>query len=243
MNKTAREAVDFIEMVLPLLEGFTSNLYLAVSYTSIAPASQAAKNTPIVIGAQNMHEARDGAFTGEMSSLMLKEAGASFVILGHSERRVLFGEDDARIHKKVVRALADDLIPILCVGETLEERAADQTEKVLKKQLKAALNHISKEDAEKILIAYEPVWAIGSGTSATPEIAQVAHSFIRAEITHLLGKHSAEKIAILYGGSVSAENVHSLLAKEEIDGFLIGGASLDPLSFSTIAKINKKKKP
>ena len=242
MYKTAREAVDFIETALPLMKGCQVNLFLAVPFTSISPAVHAAKNTPLVIGAQNMHDAREGAFTGEIASLMLKEAGASFVLLGHSERRRLFDETDTMIQRKVARALADDLIPVLCIGETLEERDAGKTESVLKKQLTAALAGIRKEEAGKILLAYEPVWAIGSGKSATPEIAQEAHLSIRSELVHLFGKQGASLVPILYGGSVKPENAHSLMAKGDIDGLLVGGASLDPHSFAAIVKNSTEKK-
>lgn len=159
MYKTAREATDYLEALLPQIEGFSGHLYLAVPFTSIATAAQYAKGTPVAIGAQNMNDAREGAFTGEIAGLMLKEAGASFVLLGHSERRHVFGESNAFIQRKVLRALQDDIQPILCVGETLKEREAGKTEKVLKEQLFSALEEVPKEDAGKLIIAYEPVWA------------------------------------------------------------------------------------
>lgn len=242
MYKTSREAVDFIETLHPLIEGCQVNLLLAVPYTSISSAAQAARNTRIVIGAQNMHDARDGAFTGEIASLMLKEAGAAFAILGHSERRTLFGETDVTIQKKVARALADDLSPILCIGESLQEREAGKTAVVLKRQLGVALEGIQKEDAGKVLIAYEPVWAIGTGKAATPEMAQESHAAIRSEIVQMFGKQTASFIPILYGGSVKPENAHSLMAKGDIDGLLVGGASLDPHTFASIIKHSTEKK-
>jgi triosephosphate isomerase len=242
MHKTAREAIDFIEKLGPLLEGDEVKIFLAVPYTSISPAAHAAKNTRIVIGAQNMHEAREGAFTGEIASLMLKEAGASFVLIGHSERRALFGESEERIQKKMARALADDLTPVLCIGESLEDRRAKKMEKVLKEQLSSALHGLPNEDAGKIILAYEPVWAIGSGESATPKMAQEAHAFIRAELTHLLGARAAGHIPILYGGSVNPENAHSLMAQGDVDGLLVGGASLKPESFAAIIKNATEKK-
>ena len=242
MYKTAREAIDFIETVVPLVLGCQVNLFLAVPFTSISPASLAAKNTPFVIGAQNMHEAREGAFTGEIASLMLKEAGASFVILGHSERRTLFSETDEMIRKKVARTLADDLTPVLCIGETFSEREEGKTNKVLKHQLASALQGIQKEDVAKIILAYEPVWAIGTGQTATPEIAQEAHFFIRSELTALFGKQSAARVPLLYGGSVKADNAHFLIDKGDIDGLLVGAASLDPKSFTAIVKKTIEKK-
>jgi triosephosphate isomerase (TIM) len=221
MHKTAREAIDFIEAILPLVEGCQVNLFLAVPFTSIQPAAQAARNTPLVIGAQNMHDAREGAFTGEIASLMLKEAGASFAILGHSERRTLFGEGEEMVQKKVMRALADDLTPVLCIGETLEERESGKTEIVLKRQLSAV--H-------------------GIGKSATPETAQAAHALIRSELTHLFGKQAANLIPILYGGSVNPDNAPHFIAKGDIDGLLVGGAALDPLSLAAIVKHSTEKK-
>ena len=241
MHKTAREAVDFIESILPLVEGCQVNLFLAVPFTSIQPAASAARNTPIVIGAQNMHDAREGAFTGEIAGLMLKEAGASFAILGHSERRTLFGEGEEIVQKKVMRALADDLTPVLCIGETLEERESGKTEKVLKRQL-SAVHGIGKGDAGKIILAYEPVWAIGTGKSATAETAQAAHALIRSELAHLFGKQTANLIPILYGGSVSPDNAPHFMAKGDIDGLLVGGAALDPLSLAAIVKHSTEKK-
>lgn len=242
MHKTAREAVDFIETFSPLVVGCQANIFLAASYTAIASAANAAKHTPIVIGAQNMHEAREGAFTGEIASLMLKEAGASFVLVAHSERRALFGERDEIIQKKMVRALADDLIPVLCVGETLSEREEGKTKIILKGQLVSALDGLPKEDAVKILLAYEPVWAIGTGKTATPEIAQETHAFIRSELSNLFDQQIANRISLLYGGSVKPENARALMAKEDIDGLLVGGASLDPQSFAAIIKNITEKK-
>jgi triosephosphate isomerase len=243
MYKTAREATDYIEALLPKVEKCRARLYLAVPYTSIASAASFAKETSIVIGAQNMNDAREGAFTGEIAGLMLKEAGASFVILGHSERRHVFGESDAFIHKKLVRALQDDIQPILCVGETLKEREADKTEETLKKQIETALEGISKEDLDGLILAYEPVWAIGTGKTATPKIAQEAHAYCREVLGELIGKRKAGTIPILYGGSVKHDNASSLIAQKDIDGVLIGGASLDPEHFAAIAmSCNKKGK-
>ncbi len=235
MYKTAREAADYIEALVPLIEECQANFFLAVPYTSIASAVQAAKNTKIVVGAQNMHDAREGAFTGEIASLMLKEAGAAFAILGHSERRTLFNETNESIHKKVIRALQDDLRPVLCIGETLQEREAGKTEEVLKEQLVSALQGIPKEDAGKIILAYEPVWAIGTGKTATPNIAQEAHAYIRSLLCDLFGKRAGNKIPILYGGSVKPDHVLLLMQKADIDGVLVGGASLDPKTFAAIA--------
>ena len=241
MYKTTREATDYIEELLPKVEGCKVNIYLAVPFTSIASAVQFAKETPIVIGAQNMNDAREGAFTGEIAGLMLKEAGAEFVILGHSERRQIFGETNAFIHKKVVRALSDDIQPILCVGETGKEREAGHTEKVLKEQIATALHEVPAEEAGRLILAYEPVWAIGTGKTATPALAQEAHAFCRAVLEELYGKRKAGTVSILYGGSVKHDNASQLVAQKDIDGVLIGGASLDPEHFAAIALSCHKK--
>lgn len=243
MYKTAREAVDYIEAFLPKIEKCKAQVFLAVPFTSIASAAQFAKDTPVVIGAQNMNDAREGAFTGEIAGLMLKEAGAEFVILGHSERRHVFGESDAFIHKKVLRALQDDLIPVLCVGETLHEREQGKTEEVLKRQIGSALEGIPKEDAGKIILAYEPVWAIGTGKTATPKMAEEAHAFCRECLAEFVGKRKAGAMPILYGGSVKPDNAAQIAAEKNIDGVLVGGASLDPETFAQIAlKCTKKEK-
>ncbi len=243
MYKTAREAVDYIEAFLPKIEKCKAQVFLAVPFTSIASAAQFAKDTSVVIGAQNMNDAREGAFTGEIAGLMLKEAGAEFVILGHSERRHVFGESDAFIHKKVLRALQDDLIPVLCIGETLHEREQGKMEEVLKRQIASALDGIPKEDAGKIILAYEPVWAIGTGKTATPEMAEEAHAFCRECLAEFVGKRKAGAMPILYGGSVKPENAAQIAAEKNIDGVLVGGASLDPETFAQIAiKCTKKEK-
>lgn len=242
MYKTSREATDYLEELASQVAGCKTHVYLAVPFTSIAPASQYAQNTSIVIGAQNMHDAREGAFTGEIAALMLKEAGASFVLLGHSERREKFGEDDALIESKVLRALADELRPVLCVGETLEERQAGHEEEVLHRQLTSALSNVAKEDTSKLLIAYEPVWAIGTGKRATPEMANQAHSFCRSVLQELFGKRKGGAIPILYGGSVKSDSVAELVSQEEIDGVLVGGASLDPHTFAQIVHHFERKK-
>jgi triosephosphate isomerase len=234
MYKTAREATDYIGELDPAVKESDVHVYLAVPFTSIHPAARFAKRTKIVIGAQNMNDAREGAFTGEVAALMLKEAGAEFVILGHSERRRSFGETDAFIHKKIVRALKDDLRPIVCVGEDAVEREAGQTEDVLKQQIVQCLETIPEEEAKKILLAYEPVWAIGTGKSATAGIAEKAHAFCRQCLAELFSEETAELIPILYGGSVKPDTVAHLIEQKDIDGVLVGGASLDPKTFSEI---------
>jgi triosephosphate isomerase (TIM) len=234
MYKTAREAADFIERFSPRIEGCRTQVRLAVPFTSIAAAADAAKPTRIMIGAQNMNDARDGAFTGEISALMLKEAGASFVILGHSERRHLFHETDEFIRRKVLRALQDDLQPVLCIGEKLNEREEGRTEATLKHQIETALKGLPEKDAVKLIVAYEPVWAIGTGKSATPQIAEAAHAFCRHCLGDLFGKRAAGQISILYGGSVKGDNAKEIVSQKDVDGVLVGGASLDPDQFNAI---------
>jgi triosephosphate isomerase (TIM) len=192
----------------------------------------------ILIGAQNIHHEPDGAFTGELSATMARDAGARLVLAGHSERRHVFGESDEGVGRKAAAALEAGLVPVICVGETLEERQADQLESVLGRQLDAALAHVKdagSREGPHLIIAYEPVWAIGTGVNATPEDASRAHAFIRGRLGQRFGQAVAAAIAILYGGSVKPDNADALLAAAEVDGVLVGGASLDPAGFARIA--------
>jgi len=234
MYKTAREATDYIEHFAPKIEGCKSKVFIAVPFTSIATAAACAKPMGITVGAQNMNDAREGAFTGEIAALMLKEAGANFVILGHSERRRLFGENDELIHKKVLRAFQDDLLPVLCVGETLSEREEGKTHDVLKRQLESALADVPATESDKLIVAYEPVWAIGTRQTATPKHAQEAHAYCRKILEVLFGKRKSSQIPIIYGGSVNPDNVADLVSQKDVDGALVGGASLDPEILSAI---------
>lgn len=236
MYKTARQATDYIEALLPLIEGVEENIYLAVPFTSIHPTVQYAKETSIIIGAQNMNDARDGAFTGEIAGLMLKEAGAAFVLLGHSERRAVFKEDNAFIHKKVIRAFQDDIQPVLCIGESADHHGKGKTQEVLQEQLFSALRGVPKEEASKLIVAYEPVWAIGSGKIPTFKQIQETHAFIRDLLSELFDKKIAKGIPILYGGSVKPENVFEIGNEKDVDGVLVGGASLDPKTFASIIR-------
>ncbi len=226
MHKTSVEAQKYIKTFLPLVTHAKADIGLAVPFTML----ESLVGCGIKIGAQNMHDAEEGAFTGEISARMLKSAGATFVLLGHSERRTIFGESNAFIHKKLVRALLEGLAPVLCIGETLEEREGKKTEKVLAAQLEQCLSGLEKHALEKCTLAYEPVWAIGTGKSATPEIANDAHTFVRTFIQKTWGC----TLPILYGGSVTGQNARALLSMKNIDGALVGGASLDPHSFSEI---------
>jgi triosephosphate isomerase len=211
-------------------------IILCPPFLALAPVCEAVSGSNIKVGAQNMHFETGGAFTGEITGAMIRETGAEYVILGHSERRHVFGETDEMIRLKVNRSLADGLTPILCVGEKLEERQADQTTEVVGRQLSAGLQDVSKADMRKVLIAYEPVWAIGTGLTATPEQADEVHRFIRAQLVQRYGDDIAETVPILYGGSVKPDNTKGLLSNEDIDGALVGGASLKVESFAGIVE-------
>jgi triosephosphate isomerase len=234
MYKTIEETRSFIQELVALGGNSAASVFLAVPFTALAAASNAAKGSFIQVGAQNMHDALEGAFTGEISGKMLLDAGAHFVILGHSERRHLFGETDEFINKKLKTALKLGLRPILCIGETLQQREQNQTEKVLQNQLEKSLSGLTENDISKILIAYEPVWAIGTGLTATPEQAEEMHLFCRRFVANKWGDAAANNLSILYGGSVKPENTKALMEQENIDGVLVGGASLAADSFNKI---------
>jgi triosephosphate isomerase len=234
MHKTGREARAFIEELAPLVETSERRAFLAVPFTALFAAAQAAESSRITIGAQNMHDHADGAFTGEISALMLKEAGSQFVLLGHSERRHLFGETNAFINRKLQRALTENLLPIVCIGETLEEREEGITQRVLSIQLEEGLKGLSVADVARLIIAYEPVWAIGTGETASPESAQAAHREVRDYLAHRYDPKTAQKVCLLYGGSVRSDNAALLMQEADIDGLLVGGASLDVQTFATI---------
>jgi triosephosphate isomerase len=229
MHKTGVEAEEFLNKLNSQLPNPSVKIFVAPSFTALSRAS--ALKSPALIGAQNMHEADEGAFTGEVSARMLKEAGARFVILGHSERRHLFHETDALIQKKLKKALTSQLLPILCIGETLEERESGKTFEVLTRQLKTALEGSAPAE---IILAYEPVWAIGTGKTATPEIAAEAHRYCRDLLKKIWGENAGAKTSILYGGSVTPENISGLAKQPDIDGALVGGASLDVHKFIQI---------
>jgi len=229
MHKTGAEAESFLNLLKAQLPSFEVNIFVAPSFTALSKASAAAEGSPIVIGAQNMHEAEEGAFTGEISARMIQDAGARFVILGHSERRYLFHETDAMVHQKLKKAFSSQLLPILCVGETLEQRESGKTFDVLSRQLKTALEGCNPAE---LVLAYEPVWAIGTGKTATPEIAAEAHQFCRSFVTKLWG--GDQQLSILYGGSVTPETASALAKQPEINGALVGGASLDAHKFIQI---------
>ena len=237
MYKTISEAVHFIEMIKPVAaQAGHCEVVVAPPFTALAAAAEAADGSKVAISAQDMHWDKEGAHTGDISAAMLVDAGCTHVIIGHSERRHDHGETDEQVNRKIKAALEAGLTPIMCVGEVLAEREAGKTAGVLKTQIAGALAGITPEAAKPIVIAYEPVWAIGTGKTATPEIAEDAHKIIRAEVAKLLGAEIAANIRILYGGSVKPDNATTLLAQEDIDGALVGGASLKPDSFTAIVK-------
>jgi len=237
MYKTPDQTRDFFRNFLPLVAGHTRDeIVVCPPYIDLADAMEAAKGSNVAIGAQNVHWKEEGAFTGEISAAMLLALGVKHVIIGHSERRQYFGETDDAVNLRLKAALEAGLTPICCVGEVLEEREAGLTDDVLRRQCVRAFHAISAKKATKMVVAYEPVWAIGTGKTATPEIAAEAHAVIRREATEIFGEEFAGKLRILYGGSVKPENAATLMAQEEIDGALVGGASLDAKSFAAIVK-------
>ena len=237
MYKTAQQTTAFFDKFTPLIQGVSAcDAVIFPTSLCIPAAAQAAAGTNVQIGGQNLYWGREGAFTGEVSADMLVSAGATCVLIGHSERRQYFHESDADVLKKAQAALEAGLKPIVCVGERLEERKGNKTAEVLVKQFAGGLAGLTEEQFAKIVVAYEPVWAIGTGLTATPEIAAEAHGLIRAEAAVRFGEDAAQQLRILYGGSVKPDNVEGLLKESEIDGALVGGASLDPESFSKIVK-------
>jgi triosephosphate isomerase len=237
MFKTRVETEAFFDVFKPLVAGVHHcDIVVAPPFTALLTAIEAARGTAISIAAQNLHWEKEGAFTGEVSAQMLVDAGCEGVIIGHSERRQYFCETDESVNRKTRAALGAQLRPIVCVGETLGEREVDQTQAVLKRQFEGAIAGLTGDDFSRILIAYEPVWAIGTGRTATPEIAAETHRYIRELAAARFGSDRASAVRILYGGSVKPDNIKGLMAQEEIDGALVGGASLDARSFAAIVR-------
>lgn len=236
MNMTAESGKALISELKPLVKNAKCDVALCVPAILIPAMVKAAKGSKIKIGAQNVHFAESGAYTGEISATMLKEYGVKYVIIGHSERRQYFGETDETVNKRTLTALKNELTPIVCVGETLEEREGNLTEKVLDRQLTEGLKDV--EDVTKLVIAYEPVWAIGTGKTATDEQAEETIKYIRKKLGKLFGVRNANKVKIQYGGSMNAKNCKGLMAQPDIDGGLIGGASLKT-DFATIVNFDK----
>lgn len=237
MNKTAAEAAAFGEEIRPLVADVEAvEMVICPPFTALHALGARLRGSRIGLGAQNMHEAPHGAYTGEVSAAMLKEAGCGYVILGHSERRRLMGETDEQVNAKVKSALAAGLRPIVCVGESLEQRRAGETEDVVVGQVRAALRDVPQDAAAGIVIAYEPVWAIGTGETPTPDDANQVAAVIRSTLAGLFGEEAAAQVRIQYGGSVNADNIASFAAQPHIDGALVGGASLAPDSFARIVR-------
>lgn len=235
MYKTTHETAAFFqEFTAALRSPAPCEIVVCPPFVNIPAAVAAVQGMPVGIGGQDLFWLREGAYTGEISAPMLAAAGCQWVIVGHSERRQYFGETDETVLKKAQAALESDLTPIVCVGERLEERESNNTENVLRRQCAAGITGLTREQFEKIVIAYEPVWAIGTGKTATPDIAASAHGFLRSEIAAAFGDAAAQACRILYGGSVKPDNIKALMAQAEIDGALVGGASLDPASFAAI---------
>lgn len=236
MHKTIAESVDLVKKLKEALPSLSDREALVCPpFTAIASVAQILKGSSIFVGGQNMNDNVQGAFTGEVSPAMLKDAGATHVILGHSERRAYYGETDAFINKKTKLAMEQGLTPVVCVGETLQEREAGKTFSVVETQLAGSLAGFAAQ-AEKIVIAYEPVWAIGTGKTASPEQAQEVHSFIRKWMVKQWGEAAAAKVRVLYGGSVKPDNIDTLMAQPDIDGGLVGGASLKAEDFIRLVK-------
>jgi triosephosphate isomerase len=241
MNKTASEGVDLVnEIKLGLGRKMDVGVAICPSYIALESCAKAVEDSNIQLGAQNMHPKLEGAYTGEVSPVMLRSMFCTFVVLGHSERREYFKESDAFINEKVLAALESSLKPILCVGETLGQREANETFEVVKTQLVDGLKGVTAEATDHLVVAYEPVWAIGTGKTATPEMAQDVHKMIRDELTSLFGE-AADKVRILYGGSMKPENASELLDQPDIDGRLIGGAALKAKSFLELIEIAHSK--
>jgi triosephosphate isomerase len=237
MHKGRGEAIAFCESLLRSLDELDEvDLAIAPPFTGVDAVAVALAGSGVGVWGQTMHEAAQGAFTGEVSAAMLVDAGAGGVLLGHSERRQLFGESDAALARKVASALAAGLDPVLCVGESEAEREAGETEARLEAQLEAALAGLDPSSALQLTVAYEPVWAIGTGRTATPELAQAAHAHIRAVLARRYGDAAAQAVRILYGGSVKPDNARALCDQPDVDGALVGGASLEAESFAAIAR-------
>jgi triosephosphate isomerase len=235
MFKTVQETTVYVKELRSLVKEINDvTVVIAPPFTAVHAASEAARNSNVAVSAQNMSWEREGAFTGEISAGMIKEAGAQYVILGHSERRTLFGETDAGVNRKTTAAIAASLTPIVCIGETLEQRERNETLEVLDRQIKGGLDGLSGDQVAALVMAYEPVWAIGTGRTATPAQAGEAHAHIRSRLRQWFGAPAADACLLLYGGSVKPDNIKDLMAQADVDGALVGGASLDVRSFYDI---------
>jgi len=235
MFKTVHETTVFVKELRSLVKDVNDvTVVVAPPFTAVHAASEAARNSNVEVSAQDMHWEREGAFTGEISAGMIKEAGADYVIIGHSERRTLFGETDPIVNRKAVAAIAGELTPIVCIGETLEQRERNETTDVIDRQIKGSLDGLTGDQVAALVIAYEPVWAIGTGRTATPAQAGEAHAHIRSRLRQWFGAPAADQCIVLYGGSVKPDNIRDLMAQPDVDGALVGGASLDVRAFYDI---------
>ncbi|MCC7035041.1 MAG: triose-phosphate isomerase [Acidobacteria bacterium] len=241
MFKTVRESVAFVTDLRARVAHVTGvDVVVAPTFPAIDAVAGALDGSPIGVAAQNLHWEREGAFTGEVSAAMVREAGAGWAIIGHSERRTLFGETDDTVNRKVRAALTATLVPIVCIGETLQEREAERTLDVLDRQIRAGLDGVTGTELAGMVLAYEPVWAIGTGRTATPAQAQQAHEHIRGRLTQWFGRDASSRCRILYGGSVKPDNIAALMANPDVDGALVGGASLDADGFTTIVERGRR---
>lgn len=235
MFKTVHETTVYVKELRGLVKDINDvTVVIAPPFTAVHAACEAARNSNVAISAQNMSWEREGAFTGEISAGMIKETGAQYAIIGHSERRTLFGETDATVNRKVSAAIAGGLTPIVCIGETLEQRERNETMDVLDRQIKGGLDNVTGDQVAALVTAYEPVWAIGTGRTATPAQAGEAHAHIRSRLRQWFGGAAADQCLLLYGGSVKPDNIRDLMAQPDVDGALVGGASLDVRSFYDI---------
>jgi triosephosphate isomerase len=235
MFKTVHETTVYVKELRGLVKDVNDvTVVIAPPFTAVHAASDAARNSKVAVSGQNMSWEREGAFTGEISAGMLTEAGAQYVIIGHSERRTLFGETDVTVNRKTIAAIAASLTPIVCIGETLEQRERNETMDVLDRQIKGGLDGLSGDQVAALVMAYEPVWAIGTGRTATPAQAGEAHAHIRSRLRQWFGATAADGCLLLYGGSVKPDNIRELMAQADVDGALVGGASLDVRSFYDI---------
>jgi triosephosphate isomerase (TIM) len=241
MYKTVAETVKYVKEFRSLVKDFTGvEIVLAPPFTAIHAAAEAARASNVAIAAQDLYWEREGAFTGEVSAAMVREAGAEYVIVGHSERRTLFGETDAAVNRKTHAALAAGVLPIVCIGETLDQRERNETFDVLDRQITAGLDSVATEQIALLVIAYEPVWAIGTGRNATPAQAADAHGHIRQRLRQWFGSDAAEQCHVIYGGSVKVDNISDLASQHDVDGALVGGASLDLRAFAEIVSRGRR---
>ena len=237
MHKTVHETVFYIKELRGLLKDVrTADIVVAPPFTSVHAASEAARGSNIEIGAQNLYWEREGAFTGEVSAAMLRDAGAEYVVVGHSERRAIFGESDLMVNRKLAAVVGHELGAIACIGESLDERMSERTLAVLDRQLQQGLDGFTAEQLKDMVFAYEPVWAIGTGHTATPEQAQEVHAHIRGRLRQWFGVETAERTRIIYGGSVKPDNIGAIIGQADVDGALVGGASLEARGFADLVR-------